>query len=198
MEKKSKQIIMGAIILALVFYFGYDLYSHKPSSGDLYVKTQLEEKGYEVIDVNCMIPITENMELDPTLKMKSFGRRSSQLRDATFYLRTGCPEGEEYYIYVVEEAQTCSYIFNGNVLRANYNFEEVEINETEIMETSDFLEWKTFVKLEAVKLLNGEEIPSAVQFGYIPAYLSLEERGINAIVLMEIIDYKINYGGYCS
>lgn len=188
MKKGNKitLIIVGVVIVLLVFYsINYF------SSGN----RRILEEDYEVLFFDCMDspPLTPS----PMVEMKSLGDRTEQVWAGLIYLHGDCPNGETYHINIIEESKECAYIIDGSVIRGYIGG---EINDTEIMDTLDYLFWENYVKEEQIKLSSGTAdssiFLSSVDRG---RYEKMNETGITPEILFDIIEYNIKDSSqYCS
>lgn len=165
----------------------------------------LEEQGYKVLDFNCM----EDYGNSPRVEMKSFGNRNEQVNKGLIYLHNECPEGNKYFVVIIEETKECSYLIDGEILRtyfialdSEFWNKEYEINEIEIMDSGEYSLWENFVKKEQIKaeMYSSSKIGDPLNISYVDIenYENMNETGITASILHSIVNYNINKFENCE
>ena len=187
MKKRNKIILIIVGIVLLVFYS-----MNYFSNGN----RRILEEDYEVLFFDCM-DSSSFIPPSPMVEMKSLGDRTEQVWGGLIYLHGDCPNGESYYINIIEETQECGYIIEGSVIRG---YISGEINDTEIKDTLDYKVWEDYVKKELIKISSGTADSSVFLSSIDRArYEKINETGITPEILFDIIEYNIKDSRqYCS
>lgn len=132
-EKKWYQSWWAIILYVLIVFWAVSQFYHytgfDPANR---VRLDLEEEGYEVIDV---------MYLDMTdtghLEMKSLGNREEQVWDGMMALAFAYPNASQYAIWIYTPTQTCFYstmFTNLPSLMKAWRGERISVNEDYVLD----------------------------------------------------------------
>jgi len=184
---KISWTILGIVaILVLVFFSVKNFSLENTTEGR--IKMNLQDDGYEVIDVNYFEDGDSSLYPWASLDMKSFGDLNEQARDGLTTLAIYYKNASSYSVTIFAPTKKCYYSIDGIIL--NSYFDRGEINETAIMESLDFQIWENAVI---------ERREGISPYSDILLYESIDENGITSSVLSSVIDYKIKEEtNFCS